>query len=111
MGTLQRIIAVIVLFATQTVAQAGWFTMKNDTSSVLIVQELDANQKAGKPQRLYPGEVTRTASLSTPSKALVIYDAKQPQQALYRGVVSFTSANPTVTFKMDGGVIRVSPAK
>jgi len=111
MGALQRMFAIIVLFTAQTSAQAGWFTMKNDTNSVLIVQELDANQKAGKPQRLYPGEVARTASLSAPSKALVVYDAKQPQHPLYRGVVQCSSTNPTVTFKMDGGVIRVISTK
>jgi hypothetical protein len=73
---LRLVTIMLVMLVLQTQASAGWLTVKNDTKSTIILEEVTEGPivKRGKTIRLLPGEVYREFSLNPGEKKVHIYD-------------------------------------
>ncbi|HEY8503949.1 MAG TPA: hypothetical protein VIL46_05165 [Gemmataceae bacterium] len=69
-------------------ARAGWYTLRNDTSDVLLVQEVvkvQGEERRVNPKRLFPGEQAREILLRPAVKHVLIFDAGSMPRPLYEG--------------------------
>ncbi len=100
-------LAIIVVLASVSIAQAGWMGLRNDTKAPIIVQEtITANGqvKLGRPQQILAGEVIRDTQGAGGQRIYGIYDAKNPAQPIYSGRFSCPPANENYlhVIKSDG---------
>jgi len=103
-------ILLVLLFTAQT--NAGWMGFRNDTKDTLVVQEIfvvNGQQRPGKPQRLFAGEVVRDAHCNGGARTISICDPKNPNVVLWSGALGCPPANENVTYviKIDarGGIV------
>jgi len=106
-------LAMVIACATHSLASAGWLALHNDTNQVLVVQEVqsqDPTKRLGQPQRLYPGEWSRSALHgATTSKSLVIFQADHPQHPLYQGTVAIHGDEAQFSIRRNAGKLDVVP--
>lgn len=96
-------------------AHAAWLGFRNDTSRPVMVQSLlvmDPRRppRTGKPQQLYPREVTWDSVIQPGKRVIEIYDARRPTLLLGRTMIE--SAGNDLFFSLQmapGGVIKVVP--
>jgi hypothetical protein len=71
-------------------ASAAWLTIKNDTTSTLLVQEVlttAVGTQRSKPQKVAPGASAVEPILTKGKRTIVLYDPANPLQALFHGTV------------------------
>lgn len=77
-------LAVLAALAFVASAEAGWVTVKNDTSKAIVVQEVvtvNGKQVRGRPVKLNAGESFREFQNTPGIKNYEIYDAANPNAA------------------------------
>ena len=80
-------LAIVVLCCTGSV-QAGWITIKNDTSKTLVVQEhvvVNGQVKRGKPINLLPGETLREYLPGPTVKRIEVFETQNHNEAVWSG--------------------------
>ncbi len=94
-----------------------WYTLRNESPRVLIVQEVYRVQhhlRRGQPKRLHPGESLRDAWNGRKAKQLLLFDPSEPQQPLYRVSLSYPSSQPIYAIRLHLGelqIVEVKPGK
>lgn len=89
-GALRWIVpALAVLLASAGVGHAAWLGLRNDLSAPVIIQGgIVANDRIvlGRPQLLYPGEVSWESIVQPGNRIITIYDAKT-RRMLYQDAI------------------------
>lgn len=109
----RNLLSVLALAAFSTSADAGWLTLRNDSSGPLVVVEVikaaDGALRRGRPARLLPGETIREFRAGPPSIWLEIYDMQAPTRLLYSGPVMWKDTNVQISITSDGKTASVRP--
>ena len=98
-------VAAVSLLASVGSADAGWVTIKNDTTKTLVLQETvttDGTVKRGTAIRLLPGETVREFRATPVVKSVVVCDSQKPGVALFRGDLKCTDEQQTFSITCDG---------
>jgi hypothetical protein len=111
--------AAILVLSCAGSLQAGWITIKNDTSKTLVVQEhviVNGQIKRGKPINLLPGETLREYLPGPTVKRIEVFESQNPKEAVWSGKLdckedaqSFSIA--TADDKVIVGQVTSSPKK
>jgi hypothetical protein len=102
---LPLVLAVTALFAAPVRADAGWITIRNDTTQTVVVQEAvtcNGVVKRGTPVRLLPGETIREYRATTAAKSIEVFTAQKPAASLCRGDLDCKDDNQTYSIRTDG---------
>ena len=79
-------LAILAALAFAGAAEAGWVTIKNDTSKAIVVQEVvivNGKQVRGKPTKLLAGESFREFQNMPGIKNYEVLDAANPNVVLW----------------------------
>jgi len=104
----------VALLAFAGNAEAGWVTIKNDTTKTLVLQETvttDGTVKRGTSIRLLPGETVREFRTTPAVKSVVVFESAKPATTLYRGELSCTEECQTFSITCDGKTTTVKAVK
>ena len=108
------VFAAVALLASAGSADAGWVTIKNDTTKTLVVQEsvtVDGKVKLGTAVRLLPGETVREFRATPAVKTVVVCDCAKAGVALFRGDLNITDDCQTFSIASDGKTTTVKAVK
>jgi hypothetical protein len=104
----------VALIACTGNADAGWVTIKNDTTKTLVLQEtvtVDGKVKYGTAVRLLPGETVREFRATPAVKTVVVCDCAKPGVAIFRGDLNCTEDSQTFSITHDGKTTTLKAAK
>lgn len=107
-------LAAVALLASAGAADAGWVTIKNDTTKTLVLQEtvtIDGKVKLGTAVRLLPGETVREFRATPAVKTVVVCDCAKAGVALFRGDLNITDDTQTFSITTDGKTTTVKAVK
>jgi hypothetical protein len=92
-------------------ARAGWFSIKNETKTAVLIVEVPAHPtaKRGKPVRLLPGEVYREYHAAAGEKHLRVLDAKSPTQVLCDAKVKWPVEDVAVRVRTADKITKLEP--
>jgi hypothetical protein len=85
-------------------AHAGWLSVRNDTKSPLVVQEVvivNNVNRPGKLRQLFAGEVSLENVAAPCTRRIVIFDPRQPNVPLYRGDIACTGDDQFFAIQWD----------
>src|SRR5262245_54827962 len=89
--------ALFVICLATGISEAGWVTLRNDSSRTLIVQEMtkapDGTVTRGRPTRLLPGETLREFRAGPMMKTIEVYDMQAPTKPLFSGRLIWNNDN------------------
>lgn len=109
----RKLFALLALAALSMPAEAGWLTLRNDSSVPLVVVEVikadDGIFRRGRPARLLPGETIREFRAGPPTIWLEIYDLQTPARLLYSGPLAWKEPNVQISITSDGKSASVRP--
>jgi hypothetical protein len=80
--------ALVAAFAFVGVAEAGWVSVKNDSTKAVVVQEVvivNGKQVRGKPTKLLAGDSFREFQNTPGIKNYEVYDAGNPATPVWTG--------------------------
>jgi hypothetical protein len=106
---LPSVVALCTVAGFARPADAGWITVKNDTNTVIVIQETvttHGQSRTGKPIRLLPGESIREYQ-ATGSRTIEVFDGRDPKTSLVTSSVTVKAENQTVTVACDGPAVRI----
>lgn len=101
-------IALLGMTAGADAASANWVTIKNDTGRPIVVQEtvmVNGQVKRGKATNLLAGETLREFVPGPTVKRLEVFEAKNPNQAVWSGSLSCKNENETFAVTVTGGKV------
>lgn len=107
-------VAAVAVLAIAGAADAGWVTIKNDTTKAVVVQEtvvIDGKVKCGTAVRLLPGETVREFRVTPTVKTVVVCDHARPGVPLFRGDLTITDDGQTFSITTDGKTTTVKAVK
>lgn len=93
-------------------AEAGWVTIQNETSRVVVVQTTvtaEGHPRRSRPVRLLPGEHVREYHTS-PSLRVEVFDGQPHDRALFAGTVGVRTDPQTFLVTPAGRGVAVTPA-
>lgn len=100
------VVPLALAWAGASDAHAGWFTLKNDTQRVIVVQETvtGANGlvKRGRPIRLFPGETIKEFQAGPTVKRVEVFEYSRPGKTLFCGNLVCKDENQTFAVTADG---------
>jgi hypothetical protein len=103
----------LAAFGTGT-ASAGSLSLRNDTRTTLIVQEIvivQGQARRGPQRQLYPGEVAVETVAGAGVKRLMIFDPKQPMVPLLRADLPYTGADQVFAIRLEPGPTPQAPPR
>ena len=112
-SSFRTLVAVLAVTFLTGAASANWITIKNDTGKTITVQEtvvVNGEVKRGKATNLLPGETHREFLPGPTVKRVEVFDAKNPNQAVWCGSLNCKDDNQTYSVTASGGKFTVSPA-
>lgn len=101
----------VVGFAAR--ADAGWVTIRNDTSRPVVVQQStywNGDYRRAKPVRLLPGEALREDVPATEARRVEIFDGNHPPTTLFTGTLPVKQTDQMFAVTTDGRSTRLVPA-
>jgi hypothetical protein len=110
-------LAVVVLAASalgSAPASAGWLSLRNDTRTTLVVQEIvvvNGQARRGTQRQLYPGEAAVESVSGAGVKRLLILDPKKPTLPLLRTDVNYTGADQVFSIQVEPGPTPGAPPR
>lgn len=93
-------------------AQAGWFTLRNDTHETIVVQEtitVNGQVKRGKPTSLLPGEKLREFLPGPTVKNIEVFPPDKPNQPTWTGSLDCKDERQTFSITGCSGHVKVEP--
>jgi len=97
-------VALAVLAMLPAVAAAGSLSIRNDTHSTLVVQEIvtvNGQARRGQQKQLLSGEVAVESVAGAGVKRLIAFDPRQPTVILLTVDVKYTGADQTLSLQVD----------
>jgi hypothetical protein len=110
-------LAALVLTATAlgpAPASAGWLSLRNDTRTTLIVQEIviiNGQPRRGTQRQLYPGEVAVESVAGAGVKRLLVFEPKMPTVPLLRTERNYTGADQVFSIQLEAGPTPGAPPR
>ena len=105
--------AVFVTTAFATGADAGWVTIKNDTSKAIVVQEVvlapNGQVMRGKPTKLLAGESFREFQTTPGAKSYEVFDAADATAAVWSGSLPCPANSQSFSVATVQGKVGVIP--
>jgi hypothetical protein len=104
--------ALAVVLGNASAAGANWITIKNDTGKTITVQEtvvVNGQTKRGKAITLLAGETLREFTTCPTTKRVEVFDAQNPNQAVWSGNLNCKDENQTFSVTVAGGKYTVGP--
>jgi hypothetical protein len=106
-------LALAAAFASVGAARAGWITVKNDSKTTIVVQEvMTVNGKPvrGKPIKLAAGESFREFQNTPGVKNFEIFDTGTPAMTLWNGKLDCKADMQSFSVTSANGKFTVAPA-
>jgi hypothetical protein len=99
------VLAILVGVICPAAADAGWLGLRNDTGAPIVVQGaslVNNVMRRGRPQLLFPGEVTWEAILIPGKKVIEIYDPKLPKHPpVHQEIIPVAGADLFYSIQLD----------
>lgn len=110
---LAGIATLLVFVSSGSASSANWVTIKNDTGKPMVVQEtvvVNGQVKRGKAVNLLAGESLREFIPGPTVKKVEMFDAANPNQAVWSGELNCPANSQTFSVAVSGGKVTVTAA-